>query len=68
MSPSPLLIRLAEQPPDAVAVVDADGARTSYGALARRSTAAAFGLSVQGVAGQTVVFLVEPGARYVEIL
>jgi len=69
MSVSPLLLRLAEHPPDAVAVIDADGARTSYGALARRSTAAVSGLQSQDVgSGQAVVFLVEPGALYVETL
>src|SRR6185436_7797169 len=54
-------------------VVDPDGTRTRYGALARRSMAAAAGLKAQIVgAGRTraptVVFLVEPGARYVETL
>jgi len=69
MSPSPLLIRLAEHPPDAIAVIDPDGHRTSYGELARASAVAATTLRAQGVrAGDTVVFLVEPGALYVETL
>jgi malonyl-CoA/methylmalonyl-CoA synthetase len=66
---SSLLERVAAHPPDAVAVIDTDGTRTSYGALARRSVAAAAALKAHGVgAGRTVVFLVEPGVRYVETL
>jgi len=70
---SPLLIhvqsRLAAHPPDAIAVVDTDGTRKSYGQLAQNASAAAGALRARGVgAGRTVVFLVEPGARYVETL
>jgi len=70
LSPSsPLLIRLAEHPPDSTAVVDPDGRQTSFGALAGRSSALAAGLAAQGVrAGQAVVFLIEPGSRFVETL
>lgn len=68
---SPLLIqsRLTAHPPDAIAVVDTDGTRTSYGQVGQRSAAAAAVLRARGVgAGRTVVFLVEPGVRYVETL
>ena len=66
---SGLQSRLTAHPPDAIAVVDTDGTRTSYGQLAQRSAAAAAALRARGVsAGRTVVFLVEPGARYVETL
>ena len=69
MSSSPLLERLGAHPPDAVAVVDPDGTRTSYGALERRSAAAASALAANGrQKGDTIVFLVEPGALYVETL
>ena len=69
MSSSPLLERLGAHPPDAVAVVDPDGTRTSYGALERRSAAAASALAANGrQKGDTVVFLVEPSALYVETL
>jgi len=73
VSLSPLLERLAAHPAEATAVVDPDGARTRYGALARRSMGAAAALRAQVVgAGHTraptVLFLVEPGARYVETL
>ena len=68
-TPSPLLIRLAAHPPDAIAVVNLDGTRTSYAALARGSAAAAAALAARGVApGWAVAFLVEPGARFVETL
>ncbi len=68
-SRSRLLSRLATHPPDAVAVVDADGTRTTYRALAHRSAAAGAALRARGVGpGRTVVFLVEPGVRYVETL
>ena len=64
-----MLSRLATHPPDAVAVVDADGTRTTYGELARRAAAGAAALRARGVGpGRTVVFLVEPGVRYVETL
>jgi malonyl-CoA/methylmalonyl-CoA synthetase len=69
VTPSPLLIRLGEQPPDSIAVVDPGGGQTSYGALAGRSAAAAAALAAEGVRpGDTVAFLVEPGALYVEML
>ena len=69
VTPSPLLIRLQEHPPDSVAVIDPDGTRTSYAALLRRSGAGAAALAAQGVGpGQAVAFLVEPGARFVETL
>ena len=68
-SRSRLLSRLATHPPDAVAVVDADGTRTTYRELAHRSAAAGAALRARGVGpGRTVVFLVEPGVRYVETL
>jgi malonyl-CoA/methylmalonyl-CoA synthetase len=68
-SPSPLLIRLNAQGADAVAVIDPDGARTTYGALGRRSTVAAWAFNAHGVGpGRTVAFLVESGALYVETL
>jgi malonyl-CoA/methylmalonyl-CoA synthetase len=68
MSLSPLLIRLAEHPSQAIAVV-AGGRRTSYGALALDTNAAAIALGAGGVrAGDTVAFLVEPGALHVETL
>jgi malonyl-CoA/methylmalonyl-CoA synthetase len=63
------MVRLAEHPPESIAVRGDDGKRTSYGELARRSLAAAAALRAQGVGpGRTVVFLVEPGAGYVETL
>ncbi len=69
MSLSPLLIRLAAHPPESIAVIGDDGVKASYGALARRSAAAANALTAQGVrAGRTVAFLVEPGVLYVETL
>jgi malonyl-CoA/methylmalonyl-CoA synthetase len=69
VSPSPLLIRLAAHPPESIAVSAHDGAQASYGALARRSGAAANALAAHGVrAGRTVAFLIEPGATYVETL
>src|SRR5438477_9324653 len=73
MSPSPLesplLLRLAGHPPDSVGVVDADGARTSYGALTRGAAGAGRALRARGLsAGGAVVFLVEPGALFVETL
>src|SRR5262245_44984396 len=69
MSLSPLLIRLAEHPPDAIAVVGPDGAGTSYGALARHAAAATDALRARDVrAGDTVAFLIDPGALYVETL
>jgi len=69
MSLSPLLIRLGEHPPDAIAVSGAGGARTSYGALARAADAATVALRAQGVGpGDTVAFLVDPGPLYVEVL
>jgi malonyl-CoA/methylmalonyl-CoA synthetase len=65
----PLQSRLAAHPPDAIAVIDTDATRTSYGQLAQRSAAVAAALRARGVvAGRTVVFLVEPGVRYVETL
>jgi malonyl-CoA/methylmalonyl-CoA synthetase len=68
-SQSHLPSRLSAHPHDAVAVVDTDGTRTSYGELAHRSARAAAALGARGVEpGHTVVFLVEPGARYVETL
>jgi malonyl-CoA/methylmalonyl-CoA synthetase len=77
MRPSPLLIlmRLAAHPPDAIAVIDHhphhdhDGRRTSYAALARAAAVTTNALRAQGVrAGDTVVFLVEPGSLYVQML
>jgi malonyl-CoA/methylmalonyl-CoA synthetase len=69
VSSSPLLNRLAAHAPDEIAVIDGDGARTSYGDLARIAASAAVALRGRGVgAGRTVAFLVEPGARYVETL
>ena len=69
-SRSRLLSRLATHPPDAIAVVDADGTRTTLsraGAQVRRRRRGA--LRARGVGpGRTVVFLVEPGVRYVETL
>jgi malonyl-CoA/methylmalonyl-CoA synthetase len=60
---------MAAYPVDAVAVVDPDGTRTTYGELAGRAAAGAAALRARGVGrGQTVVFLVEPGVRYVETL
>jgi len=69
VSLSPLLIRLAAHPPESIAVIGADGAKASYGALGRRSAAAASALTAKGVrTGGTVAFLVEPGVIYVETL
>jgi len=69
VSPSPLLIRLAEHPPESIATIDHDGTRTNYGELARRSGAAAAALIAHGVrSGDAVAFLIEPGALYVETL
>ena len=63
MSLSPLLIRLAEHPSDTIAVI-AGGTRTSYGVLTRDADTAALALETTGVrAGDTVAFLVEPGAE-----
>ena len=68
-TPSPLLIRLAAHPPDAIAVVDLDGTRTSYGALARGIRRGGSGARGAGVGpGWAVAFLVEPGALFVETL
>jgi malonyl-CoA/methylmalonyl-CoA synthetase len=68
MSLSPLLIRLAEHPSDTIAVI-AGGTRTSYGVLTRDADTAALALETTGVrAGDTVAFLVEPGALHVETL
>src|SRR5262245_45833214 len=69
MIPSPLLIRLAAHARESTAVIGPDGARTSYGALAGRSTAAAAALAASGVRpGDAVAFLIDPGASYVETL
>jgi malonyl-CoA/methylmalonyl-CoA synthetase len=68
-SRSLLQSRLATHPPDAVAVVDADGSRTTYRDLVRNAAAGAAALRARGVGpGRAVVFLVEPGVRYVETL
>jgi malonyl-CoA/methylmalonyl-CoA synthetase len=69
VSVSPLLIRLAEHPPESTAVIGDGGTRTSYGELERRAAAAALALRGRGVGpGRAVVFLIEPGVRYVETL
>ena len=69
MTPSPLLNRFSAHPRQAIAVTGADGTRTSYGALASRSAAAAAALLAHGVrAGDRVAFLTDPGSLYVETL
>ena len=61
---SPLLVRLAGHPPEAVAVAGASP--VSYGALAAQAAAVAAALG--DARGARIAFLVEPGSSYVATL
>jgi malonyl-CoA/methylmalonyl-CoA synthetase len=63
---SPLLVRLAGHPPEAVAVVAAGASPVSYGVLAGQAAAVAAALG--DARGARIAFLIEPGASYVATL